>query len=169
MTSRQGWLRTAAAFSLAFCGVPLTASAPANAQARPMTALHRDVPTLAQPLPGTSMRADQVNGARWEKAWTNLMNDVEQSFTPSLPKLLAVEVDLVVGNAGPDEDELTLTVLDSNGRTLAIVTEPVAITGCEHKMFVLPKHGLVVKPGQTYWLRLKGGTLFWLEICRRWI
>jgi hypothetical protein len=125
-----------------------------------MTALHRHVPTMAQPLPGTSARADQVNGARWEKAWTNVMNDVEQSFTPSLPKLLAVEVDLVVGNAGPDEDELTLTVLDSNGRTLAIVTEPVVITGCEHTMFVLPKHGLVVKPGQTYWLRLKGGTLF---------
>lgn len=116
--------------------------------------------TIAFASPGTSMRTDQVNSARWDKAWTNLLNDVEQSFTPSMPRLLGVEVELIVGNPGPDEDDLTLTVLDSEGRTLAAVTKPVTTMGCDHTMFVIPKHGLAVKPGQTYWLRLEGGTLF---------
>lgn len=117
-------------------------------------------PASAFASPGTSMRADQVNGARWDKAWTNLMNDVEQSFTPSLPRLLGVEVELVVGNPGPPEDELTLSVLDEKGRTLAVVTQPVETSGCDHTMFILPKNGIEVTPGETYWLRLKGGTVF---------
>lgn len=52
----------------------------------------------AQKLP---MLPDQVNTTGWDRAWTNLMNVVEQSFTPSLSKLAAVEVELVVGNPGP--------------------------------------------------------------------
>src|SRR5215472_4396990 len=59
-----------------------------------------------------SMQPDQVNTAGWDKAWTNLLNVVEQAFTPSFPKLLGVEVELVVGNPGAREDDLTLTVLD---------------------------------------------------------
>src|SRR5579859_7981942 len=54
-----------------------------------------------------SMQPDQVNAAGWNRAWTNLLNDDEQSFTPTLPKLTAVEVQLVVANAGAAEDELT--------------------------------------------------------------
>jgi hypothetical protein len=116
--------------------------------------------TMAFASPGTSMRTDQVNAAHWDKAWTNLLNDVEQSFTPSMPRLLGVEVELIVGNPGPSEDELTLTVLDSKGHTLAVVTQPVETSGCEHTMFIIPKKGIDVTPGETYWLRLKGGTLF---------
>jgi hypothetical protein len=116
--------------------------------------------TSAFASPGTSMRADQVNSTRWDKAWTNLLNDVEQSFTPSLPRLLGVEVELVVGNPGPPEDELTLTVLDTRRRTLAVVTQPVETSGCDHTMFVIPKNGIEVTPGETYWLRLKGGAVF---------
>jgi hypothetical protein len=116
--------------------------------------------TMAFASPGTSMRTDQVNGAHWDKAWTNLLNNVEQSFTPSVPRLLGVEVELIVGNPGPSEDELTLTVLDSKGRTLAVVTQPVETSGCEHTMFIFPKDEIQVTPGETYWLRLKGGTLF---------
>jgi hypothetical protein len=116
--------------------------------------------TMAFASPGTSMKTDQVNGTHWDKAWTNLMNDVEQSFTPSMPRLLGVEVELIVGNPGPAEDELTLTVLDSKGHTLAVVTQPVETSGCDHTMFIIPKDGIQVMPGEIYWLRLRGGTLF---------
>ena len=136
MTTKQ-ILLFAAALSFALCGA-----------------------TLAFASPGTSMRTDQVNAARWDKAWTNLLNDVEQSFRPSMPRLLGVEVELIVGNPGPPEDELTLTILDAKGHTLAVVTEPVEPSGCDHTMFIIPKNGIDVTPGETYWLRLKGGTLF---------
>ncbi len=56
---------------------------------------------LGLPAPGSKeLKPDQVNTAGWEKAWTNLVNDVEQSFRPSMPRLLAVEVELTVGNVG---------------------------------------------------------------------
>jgi hypothetical protein len=62
------------------------------------------------------MEPDQVNPAGWDKAWTNLLNVAEQSFTPSLPKLLGVEVELIVGNPGETADELTLTIVDANNK-----------------------------------------------------
>jgi hypothetical protein len=107
-----------------------------------------------------SMTPDQVNTAGWDKGWTNLVNDVEQTFTPSLTRLEGVEVELVVGNAGAAEDPLTLTVLDATGRTLAVVTESVQTVDCAQVMFVIPKGGVEVKPGQTYRLKLSGGTTF---------
>jgi hypothetical protein len=45
-----------------------------------------------------AMPVDQVNTEGWDKAWTNLLNVYAQSFAPSLPKLLGVEVELIVGN-----------------------------------------------------------------------
>jgi hypothetical protein len=110
--------------------------------------------------PGTPMKPDQVNAARWDKAWTNLVNDAEETFTPSLPRLLAVEVELVVGNPGPKEDDMTLTVLDATGETVASLTETVYPSDCDHTLFVIPKGGIEVTPGQTYRLKLTGGTLF---------
>jgi hypothetical protein len=109
---------------------------------------------------GPSMKLDQVNTAQWDKAWTNLVNDVQQSFKPSLPKLLAVEVNLIVGNPGEPEDELTLTVLDSAGQPVAVVTQTVQASDCDHTMFVISKDGVEVQPGQTYRLKLTGSTLF---------
>jgi hypothetical protein len=110
--------------------------------------------------PGTPMKPDQVNAARWEKAWTNLVNDAEETFTPSLPSLLAVEVELVVANPGPKEDDLTMTVLDASGETMASLTETVHSSDCDHTLFVIPKGGIAVTPGQTYRLELTRGTLF---------
>ncbi len=74
MKSNKGVLPVFVIVVLALCGAATTTS-------------------LAAPG-GPSMKADQVNNAQWDKAWTNLVNDVQQSFKPSLPKLLAVEVDL---------------------------------------------------------------------------
>ena len=110
--------------------------------------------------PGTAMKVDQVNAARWDKAWTNLVNDAEQTFVPSLPRLLAVEVLLIVGNPGPPEDELTLTVMDSKGQAVAAVTQTVQTSDCDHTLFVISKGGIEVMPGETYRLEVTGGTLF---------
>jgi len=120
----------------------------------------RAAPAMALAPPGETMKPDQVNSARWDRAWTNLVNDAEQTFTPSLPRLLGVEVELVVGNAGPSDDDLTLTVMDASGQTVAVVTQTVEASAGEHTMFVVPKNGIDVIPGQTYRLKLTGGMLF---------
>ena len=109
------------------------------------------------------MVPDQVNTAGWDKAWTNLVNDAEQTFTPSVPKLMGVEVELVVGNPPTTEtniDGLTLRVLNASGRTLAAVTQRVSTANCDQVVFVIPNGGLEVTPGQTYRLKLSGGTTF---------
>src|SRR5258708_33702058 len=125
-----------------------------------MTAQVRFVPAMPSAVPGTWMKPDQVNSTRWDKAWTNLVNDAEQTFTPSLPRLLGVEVQLVVGNPGEKDDELTLTLMDAAGQIVAVVTQTVQASDCEHTLFVIPKDGIDVIPGQTYRLKLTGGTLF---------
>jgi hypothetical protein len=107
-----------------------------------------------------SAKPDQVNTAGWDKAWTNLVNDAEQSFRPSLTPLVGVEVELVVGNPGPVEDELTLRVLDAGGQEAAVVTETVPTADSDQVLFVIPKGGVEVTPGQTYRLKLSGGTTF---------
>jgi len=140
MKPNKGMLPGVAIVVLALCGATTTAG-------------------LAAPG-GPSMKLDQANTAEWDKAWTNLLNDTEQSFKPSLPKLLAVEVNLIVGNPGPAEDELTLTVFDSAGQPVAVVTQTVQSSDCDHTIFVVSKDGVDVQPGQTYRLKLAGGTLF---------
>lgn len=134
-------------------------------QGAAMTAQARFVPAMASAVPGTWMKPDQVNMARWDKAWTNLVNDAEQTFTPSLPRLLGVEVQLLVANPGEKSDELTLTVMDATGQDatgqiVAALTQTVQASDCDRTMFVIPKDGIDVTPGQTYRLELTGGTLF---------
>lgn len=116
--------------------------------------------TSATPLQEASWKPDQVNTAGWDQAWTNLVNDVEQTFTPSLPRLTAVEVELVVGNPGAKADDLTLTVLDSSGQALAVVTQSVSTANPDRVMFQFARGGVEVSPGQTYGLKLNGGLTF---------
>lgn len=119
------------------------------------------VPTTA-PTPAqlAAMEPDQVNTAGWDKAWTNLLNDPEESFTPSASKLQGVEVELVVGNPGESEDELTLTILDAHGQGVVAVTQKVQGENCDHEMFVMPSGGIEIMPGGVYWIRLTGGSTF---------
>jgi len=145
MKSKQNGLVGVFALSLALCG---TATASPGGL------------TPVRAAGGPSMKPDQVNATRWDKAWTNLVNDAEQTFTPSLPILLGVEVELVLANPGEKDDELTLTVMDLKGQALAVVTQTVRALGYEHTLFVIPKDGIDVTPGQTYRLMLTGGTLF---------
>jgi hypothetical protein len=106
------------------------------------------------------MTLDQANTAAWTSAWTNLVNEAQQTFTPSLLKLTAVEVELVVGDPGSPDDELTMTLLDATGRSLAVVSKTVATADCAHALFVFPNGGAIVTPGQVYVLRLSGSTTF---------
>lgn len=106
------------------------------------------------------MTLDQLNVTAWADAWTNLVNDVRQTFTPSLPKLVAVEVELVVGNPGSRDDTLKMMLLDDNERSLATVSKTVPTAECGSVLFVFPNGGLEVSPGQLYSLRLSGGTTF---------
>ena len=104
--------------------------------------------------------ADQVNEAGWQKAWTNLVNDAEQSFQPTMPRLTGAEVLLVVGNPGPAEDRLELTVSDASGNPIATESQTVEAKNCERVVFEFPNQGIAVTPGATYRIRLQGGLLF---------
>ena len=118
-------------------------------------------PALAGPgRQKPSLRTDQVNTEGWDTAWTNLVNDVQQTFTPSLPVLTAVEVELVVGNPGPEEDQLTLSVLDASGKEIATVTQDVPVDDADQVLFLVPNNGVAVTPGQKYRIKLSGGTTF---------
>lgn len=111
-------------------------------------------------VPGKELKPDQVNTAGWNKAWTNLVNDVEQSFTPSMPRLSAVEVELIVGSAGEPQDDLTLSMKNAAGDELVSVTQTVKTPDCEHVLFLFPDSGIEVTPGDLYRIRLSGGTTF---------
>ena len=123
-------------------------------------AVTSSVPGIPQSAELASMQPDQLNTAGWENAWTNLLNVAEQSFTPSLPKLLGVEVELIVGNPGDLQDELTLTVLDEQDQKLAIVTQTVEVANPDRGLFIMPKGGIELSPGKVYRMRLTGGATF---------
>ena len=108
----------------------------------------------------TSMTLDQANTAPWKNAWTNLLNDVRQTFTPSLPRLTRVEVELVVANPGPSDGEVTMFLGNARGEVLADVSKTVPVADCGHVQFVFPNGGLRVSPGQVYSIRLSGGSVF---------
>jgi hypothetical protein len=118
-------------------------------QVRPSTGNTRAVNTL-----------DQVNKAVWRDAWTNLLNDGRETFTPSLPILTRIEVELVVANPGPPEDWVTMTLLDPDEAPVAVVSRPVSADDCVRVAFVIPGGGVEVSPGQVYSIRLAGSERF---------
>lgn len=103
------------------------------------------------------LKPDQTNPAPWTGAWTNLYNFVQQTFSPSLPWLTGVEVELVVANPGPESAEITMMVLNSEGVGLASVSKRVSVGDCEHVLFILPRGGLAVSTRETYSIKLSGG------------
>ena len=101
---------------------------------------------------------DQANTASWRDAWTNLeYNILTQAFTPSMPRLTGVEVELVEGNPGPDSAEVTMSLLNPKGEVLSVVSKTVPVDDCRHVLFVLPKGGWPVSPGQVYTIEVSGG------------
>jgi hypothetical protein len=108
----------------------------------------------------TSIMPDQANTAPWQNAWTNLANDVQQTFTPCLPRLNRVEVELVVANPGPTDGDVVMSLWNAGGEVLAVVSRTVQVADCSHVLFFLPNGGLQVSPGQVYSIRLSGGSVF---------
>ncbi len=100
------------------------------------------------------LRPDQANPAAWSEAWTNLSNDVRQAFVPSLPRLTGVEVELVLANPGPDTAEVSMMVLNQEGVGVALVSKTVSADEGGHVLFLLPRGGLPVSPGQVYSITL---------------
>ena len=100
---------------------------------------------------------DQANAAPWQNAWTNLNNGVRQTFTPSRPRLTGVEVELVAANSGPASADISLVVQNLEGVGVALISKTVPAADCAHVLFILPRGGLAVSPGQVYSIRLTGG------------
>lgn len=105
-------------------------------------------------------KPDQANTATWTKAWTNLLNDAEQTFVPSLPRLTSVEVGLVVGNLGPPDEDLSLSLINPEGEVFAVILKTVPVEDCGQVRFLFPNGGAQVSPGLVYSIRLNGGSLF---------
>ena len=106
------------------------------------------------------MTPDQANDAKWKGGCTNLVNDVQQTFRPRMPKLTAVEVNLAVANPGPEEEEVTLRVLNAASEVIATVSRIVPVSESSHTLFVFPEGGLAVTPGEVHSIRVSGESLF---------
>ncbi|MCK4999960.1 MAG: hypothetical protein KAS23_10500 [Anaerohalosphaera sp.] len=59
---------------------------------------------------------DQINLPDWDGGWVNIVpvNDVSQTFTPTLPYLTGVDVDILTGNAGRGGDTITAKIMRGN-------------------------------------------------------
>ena len=113
------------------------------------------------------MTLDQANTAPWKNAWTNLQNDVWQTFTPSLPRLTRVEVELVVTNpdvltnhGGPSDGEVVMSLHNGEGEVLAWISKTVPVAECSHVLFIFPDGGLRVSPGRVYSIRVRNAGIF---------
>ena len=106
------------------------------------------------PAPNAFTVPDQANTAPWKNASINVHNSLSQTFAPSLPMLTGVEVELVVANPGPASSEVAMTMANAEGQPLAYVSKTVQVTDCRLVLFVLPKGGLRVTPGQIYSITL---------------
>jgi hypothetical protein len=105
------------------------------------------------------MVLDQANTEVWNRAWTVASNDLRQTFTPTLPRLKAVEVDLVLGNPGPSADRVTLTIYDAGGRDIASTFKDVPAAGVDRVRFVFPGD-VAVTPGLSYAIRVSSHVTF---------
>jgi hypothetical protein len=105
-----------------------------------------------------SLTPDQANTAPWTNAWINVHSLLRQSFTPALPTLTGVEVELVAINPGPGSAEVSMAVMrrtsDRSEDVLADVSKTVTAADCGHVLFLLPKGGLQVSRGQIYSIEL---------------
>jgi hypothetical protein len=61
---------------------------------------------------------------------------------------------------GPEEEDVTLHVLNAAGEVLATVSRSVPVIESGHALFVFPEGGVPVTPGEVYSIRLSGEYLF---------
>jgi len=96
-------------------GDPLSKSHPWNANAdRHVAQFNLTVLDPNEPM------LDQVNNPEWKGGSINIVpvNQVGQTFIPTLPKLVAIEIDLRTANTGRGGDQVTMRILDLNNQTL---------------------------------------------------
>jgi hypothetical protein len=105
-----------------------------------------------------SMTPDQANTLRWTNAWINVHSLLLQTFTPSLPTLTGIEVELVAADPGAASAEVSMAVMrrtsDRSEDVLAEISKTVPVADCAHVLFLLPKGGVRVSPGQLYSISL---------------
>ena len=114
---------------------------------------------------------DQQNNPAWTRGAVNIapVNKVSQTFVPSLPWLISVEVALMTGNAGRGGDQITLTVLGAGDVKLASAALPLSEGFDGFLRFNLPGGGISVTPGQpiTIMLQDTGKIVFWWKYNNR--
>ena len=108
---------------------------------------------------GTLVRLDQSNTIDAGAGWTNLVNHAVQTFTPSLPKLVKVEVELVEGNSTPDH-AVALTLLNTDGQSMAIAEKTLSSDEPGWVPFFFANGGVDLVPGEVYGIEVSGGNRF---------
>jgi peroxiredoxin len=110
-------------------------------------------------LPPTVL--DQINDfTAWKGKWEPVTHGVQQTFRPSFPNLVAVDVGLVLANPDQPDHKVTMTLLDNGRRLLAVVSQTVPVNQCDHVLFILPNGGVTVSTRQVYCIQLSGGSAF---------
>ena len=99
---------------------------------------------------------DQNNTPAWGGGWTNVLPDgnAYQTFTPSLPVLVAADVSLIPISQTAGDFNLTVAIVRGT-RTLATVTQTVPAGFDGLRRFDLPSAVRVI-PGETLILKLFG-------------
>lgn len=109
-----------------------------------------------------NLRTDQENTEPWRNQWVNVDNVLRESFVPSLPNLMAVEVELLAVHPGPPATgKINMTILNPEKMMVASLSKTVSAEDCSHVLFLLPKGGLQVSPGQVYAIQLNGEVFGW--------
>ena len=108
---------------------------------------------------------DQENNPVWAGAAVNIVpaNHVGQTFTPTMPRLAALEVNLITGNSGRGADQVTMQILKSGEPTFTTTaTIPEGFHGWWR--FDLPRGCLAVVPGEPLTIQIKdtnSAAFFW--------
>lgn len=108
---------------------------------------------------------DQTNNPTWTGGAVNIVpvNKVSQTFVPSLPCLVGIEVALKTGNRGRGGDKVTLKILGGSGQQLSSASANIPEGFEGFWRFNLPGGGISVTPGQpiTILLQDTNKNVFW--------
>jgi len=126
--------------------------------AAPFFAVTIDVQTAEEEAVGR-LQLDQAYTDDSRAGSTNLVNLAVQTFTPSLPKLVKVEVELVDINDTPDH-AVTVTLLNTDGQPMAIAEKALMAGDPGWVSFLFANGGVDVTPGEVYGMQISGGNRF---------
>ena len=124
-------------------------------------------PGGGNPTLHVNLRTDQANTEPWKNRWANVADVLRESFVPSLPRLTAVEVELLAVHPGPPATgDIDMMILNPKKMMVAALSKTVAADDCSHVLFLPPRGGLQVSPGQVYTIQLRefGGVFGWKYI-----